>query len=437
MNARNKLALDRILARPIAFLLELIVWPLGKILYIDHDNSPEKVKVIAIAKIVGMGSILRATPLVRVLKRRYPSTKYIFITSLSNKPIIESLPFFNKHFYIRDSSPFKLLIDSFVLLSKLWKSKIDFYFDLEVYSAFSTILATLSLARNRYGFYNNTTRFRLGLHTHLVYFNEHQHISRIYLQLAQACGANDLDIDYRIEKMSVVDEKKTELNNWLEANNIKENSPYITINPNASDLLLERRWPMDYFASLINVLAKNWHNPIFLLGGPNEYQYNNSLYHKLSEEAKKIVSNTAGKISLQAVVVIISRTKLMITNDSGLYHIASSFDVPIISLWGPGDPRHYADIDNPNDTVFYCKKVYCSPCLYKTDVPPCRGNNVCMKSISPLEVYKKACQILEISCTANTSEMDEIFRKECYGDDPNTYEVTAQEKSNIPKEVNG
>jgi len=340
MNARRKLALDRVLAKPVAFLLELIVWPLGKIFSLDHSDSPERVKVIAIAKIVGMGSILRSTPLIRALKRRYPSARYIFITSLSNKSIIESLPFFDKHLYLNDSSPLKLLTGFLVLLLELWKSKVDLYFDLEVYSAFSTILATLSLARNRYGFYKDTTRFRLGLHTHLVYFNEHQHISRIYLQLARACGAIDIDNDYKMEKVNIEDDKKAELKEWLEANNIKEDSLGIAINPNASDLLLERRWPMDYFVSLINALAKDWRGPIFLLGGLNERRYNDCLYLKLSQEAKKIVFNTAGWLSLQAVMIIISRAKLMITNDSGLYHIASSFDAPVISLWGPGHPEH-------------------------------------------------------------------------------------------------
>ena len=74
------------------------------------------------------------------------------------------------------------------LLPRLWHYKIDLYFDLEVYSAFSTILATLSLARNRYGFYIANTNFRREPHTHLVYFNDYRQISSSLFSIARACG---------------------------------------------------------------------------------------------------------------------------------------------------------------------------------------------------------------------------------------------------------
>lgn len=416
MKSRDKIILDRILGKALAFSLNLIVWPVGKILSRDHDDSPSKVKVIAIAKLLGMGSILRSTPMVRALKKKYPSAKYIFITTFRNKPLLESIPLFDKCFYVRDSSFFSLFIDVVALIVKLWRSKIDLYFDLEVYSAFSTILATLSLARNRYGFYRESTRFRLGLSTHLIYFNDRQHISRIYLQLARACSIKNTDIDYKIEKVSIQEQSRSELRGWLELNKLQDNTPYIVINPNASDLLLERRWPIIYFTSLIDALAVNWHSPIFIVGSPQEYSYNDTLYNKLYPQAKKITFNSAGKISLKAVMALISQAKLMITNDSGLYHIAVSLNIPTISLWGPGNPRHYGDIDSDKNVIFYSQEIYCRPCLYRTDFPPCRGNNICMRLISPREVYKKVCEILRISSNADTYHMDYLYEKENHQD---------------------
>lgn len=417
MTIQQKIILDRLAAKPLACLLNLIARPLGILASIDHDDTPVKVRVIAIAKLLGIGSILKSIPLAKALKQKYPSAQYIFITAYKNKPLVESISIFDKCLYINDGSLIELLVSFLQLLFRLWKQKIDLYFDLEIYSAFSTILALLSLARNRYGFYRESTRFRLGLHTHLVYFNDHQHITKIYLQFARACGIKNAEMmNYSIEKLFISEKDKDELKNWLENKNIREETPYIVINPNASDLLLERRWPLIYFSALIEALVIGWHNPIFLVGSHEEYVYNNNLYNRLAQEARKYVFNSAGKISLMATVALIRSCQLIFTNDSGFYHIAGIFNIPTISLWGPGSPSHYSDINRMQDFVFYSKDIYCSPCIYRTEYPPCRGNNICMKSIPPKEVYKKACEILKIEPQADPASMERLYQAENPGE---------------------
>lgn len=412
MTLRQKVFLDRLVAKPLACLLNLVAGPLGKLISIDHDDAPEKVKVIAIAKLLGIGSILKSIPLAKALKQKYPSAQYIFITAYKNKPLVESVSIFDKCLFINDASLIKLLASFFTLLFRLWKQNIDLYFDLEVYSAFSTILALLSLARNRYGFYKESTRFRLGIHTHLAYFNDHQHITKIYLQFARACGIKNIDIDYSLEKLSIGDSDRESLKNWMEVTGIRQGEPYVVINPNASDLSLERRWPLAYFSALIDALVISWQNPIFLIGSPEEYAYNNKLYNRLTQESRKYVFNSAGKISLMAAVALVSRAKLIITNDSGLYHIAGIFNVSTISLWGPASPSHYSDLGRLQDFIFYSQDIYCSPCVHKTEYPPCRGDNICMKSIPPKEVYRKACEILKIEPKADTVPMERLCRTE-------------------------
>lgn len=410
MRLHHKIIIDRFIGKPLAFLLNGVVWPLGKIARINHDDSPEKVKTIAVAKLLGMGSILRATPMVRALKERYPSVKFIFITTLKNKPLVESLGLIDECLCLRDTTPVALLMDTLGLLFKLWRYRVDLYFDLEVYSALSTILATLSLSRNRYGFYRTSTAFRVGLNTHLVYFNDAQHISKIYLQLARACGIKN--IDYKVSKIRLNPQAKSDLKIWMHKHLPSSRSPYIVINPNASDLLLERRWPSSYFVSLINALAIHPTHSIFLVGSASEYAYVNTLTTQLSPQAHGLTFNTCREFSLETAMALMAGADLMVTNDSGLYHIAISFQIPVISLWGPVSPSHYADIHNENNFIFYSQEVYCSPCVHRTDFPPCKGNNVCMKSISPKDVYLRACSVLKISPKANLLALEETYAKE-------------------------
>jgi ADP-heptose:LPS heptosyltransferase len=411
MRLYHKIILDRWIGRPLAFLLNLMIWPLGKVARVDHDDSPEKVRTIAVAKLLGMGSILRATPMVRALRRKYPYARFIFVTTLKNKPLVENLGLFDECLCIRDTTFLAIFADTLGLLFKLWRHRLDLYFDLEVYSALSTILTTLSLSRNRYGFYRTSTAFRIGLNTHLVYFNDAQHVSKIYLQLARACGIKLTD--YKIGKIQLGPQARSELSRWMEKNLFKEDLPYIVINPNASDLLLERRWPVSYFVSLIDALAFHAPGKIFLVGNFAERRYVDTLIRRLSPKARGSTVNTCGEFSLEAAMVLIAGAVLMITNDSGLYHIATSFEIPVISLWGPVSPSHYADLDSKNNFIFYSKEVYCSPCVHRTDFPPCKGNNVCMKSIPPRDVYAEACRILKIPPSADPpSGMAEAYAKE-------------------------
>lgn len=411
MRAQDKIIFDRVIGRPVAFLLNLAVWPVGKIIARDHDDSPSKVKTIAIAKFLGMGSILRATPMIRALRQKYPAAQYIFITTLKNKPLADNIPLFDKVLFIRDTSLGTLFTDTLSLIFKLWRYRIDLYFDLEVYSAFSAVVTILSLARNRYGFYRISTRFRSAVNTHMLYFNNHQHISKVYLQFARACGIKDMD--YKIEKIRLPSRCLSEARLWMKAHGLNEHAPAIVVNPNASDLLLERRWPGVYFVALIDALVFNWKNPIYMVGSPEERPYVDSLWKSLSQEAKAISFNMTGKISLEAVMALIEKADLMITNDSGLYHIAQSFETPVISLWGPASPEHYADRPSEKNIIFYSKEIYCSPCVHITDFPSCRGNNVCMKYISPQEVYQKACDVLKIKPLADTSAMEALYEREC------------------------
>lgn len=407
---RNKIILDRVIGKPLACLLNCVAWPVGKILGRNHDDSPQTVKTIAIAKLLGLGSILRVIPMIKALKQKYPQAQYIFITTYRNKELTERLELFDSILYINDDHIGSLFFDVLKLIFKLWQYKIDLYFDLEIYSAFSTILALLSLARNRYGFYKDNTLFRIGLNTHLVFFNNSQHITKIYLQLAKSCGINDRE--YKIGHIKLREADKEESNKYCFSKFRVDSRRYIVINPNASDLLLERRWPAEYFVLLINAVAVSWKGVIYIVGNSDERLYVSELYNLLSAEAKKITFNTAGAISFGAVMALISGGDLMITNDSGLYHVAVSFGVPVISFWGPGDPNHYADIGQKNNVIFYHEGIYCSPCLYKTDFPPCRGNNICLKAIDPKKVYEKACYLLGTDTSADTKEMERVYNKE-------------------------
>jgi len=85
---------------------------------------------------------------------------------------------------------------------------------------------------------------------------------------------------------------------------------------------------------------------------------------------------------------------LLITNDGGPGHFASMTPVPTIVFYGPETPTLYGALDDKS--VNFYANMSCSPCVtaYNHRNSPCDGNNLCLKSIHPEAVLKKAYEIL-------------------------------------------
>jgi len=75
MTHRKRILADRLLAAPVAFFFNGIARILGKVMRRNHSVTSSNVRHIVVAKLIGMGSILQATPLLKALKRRYPDAK--------------------------------------------------------------------------------------------------------------------------------------------------------------------------------------------------------------------------------------------------------------------------------------------------------------------------------------------------------------------------
>jgi ADP-heptose:LPS heptosyltransferase len=186
---------------------------------------------------------------------------------------------------------------------------------------------------------------------------------------------------------------------------LKPGSSYILVNPNASDLLTERRWPESYVLEALTRLATKGHN-VVLLGSAAEASFVQSLHHRLPESVRGRVFNTAGQLSLGEALALIGGAACVLTNDTGPMHIAFALARPTVCLVGPADPMHYG-IDGPNIVTLYAP-VPCSPCIYEVDDPPCHGNNICMQRLMPELVVTQVSVLLanDAKNAANTTQQN-------------------------------
>ncbi len=384
MDIKTKLKIDKLVGIPIIFVLNITAKTLGFILKPEHSFTLPP-KNIVVCKFHGMGSIIQATLLLQTLRKNFSNTQITFVTSISNLNVLTQIPFINNIIIINDNSVLSLLISSIKLIIKLWCMKVNLYIDLEIYSYYSSIIATLSIARNRIGFYRKESNIRLGIYTHMIYFNNKATISSVYLQTARLVGCST--IINNLYKFKIDKRIKTSLNEKLNSF-IKFNpdSKIIVINSNASDLRIERRWPLDNFVKLIEQLIKTFPNYNYILvGAKNEQDYVNCIHTNISDEIRSRVFDTSGKLNLHELIALIEASSIFISNDTGPMHIAFALNKMTIALFGPCSPSQYGKNQN---TICIYKNLYCSPCVHEFLTPPCKGDNQCMKMITVNEVLK-------------------------------------------------
>jgi ADP-heptose:LPS heptosyltransferase len=346
----------------------------------DHSITSANVNRIVVAKLIGMGSILQATPLLKALKEHYPHCLITFVTMRANQDLIQRLSWVDEVLVLDDRNIFAMLVTTLRAVVELIRRRADLYFDLELYSGFASLLALCAVTRNRLGFYRHSVAFKNGIYTHLVYFNTRMPVRSLYLQLGRVADIPPDQPD-QIGPIRVDEQDRSGVNRVLsQTAGWQLAKPFIAINPNASDLLLERRWPDEFVIETVGRLVSLGHQ-VALTGVKNERPYVQSLVDRLPSGVQSLVANTAGRLTLGGLLALLDQAACVLTNDSGPMHMAIALGRPTVCLFGPANPEHYGQ-ELPNVEIFY-EPIFCSPCLYEADQPPCNGNNVCMQRIRP------------------------------------------------------
>lgn len=99
-----------------------------------------------------------------------------------------------------------------------------------------------------------------------------------------------------------------------------------------------KRWPANYYAEVIrHYLSKNWQ--VFILGSKNDLPVAKVIEDQVPSENKALLFNFTGQTSIEDAVDILSTCDLVLTNDSGLMHVAAAVNVKLLALYGPTSPK--------------------------------------------------------------------------------------------------
>jgi heptosyltransferase-2 len=143
-----------------------------------------------------------------------------------------------------------------------------------------------------------------------------------------------------------------------------------------------KRWPAQHFAELAGRLDA----PVVLLGSA----YDAALCDEIVRQAQGVragsCTSLAGHSGLQEALALVAGARAVVTNDSGLMHIAAALDTPQVALFGSSNPLHTPPLSDvarvlwlKNDTA-YSPALDCAPC-YARSCP--LGHTRCLQDLSP------------------------------------------------------
>ena len=109
---------------------------------------------------------------------------------------------------------------------------------------------------------------------------------------------------------------------------------FVVIAPGAADSA--KRWAPQGFARLADHLSAT--RKVIFVGDAKDAQIVNDIQGRM----KSSLLSLAGKINLRQLAFILKKCRWVITHDSGVMHLASYLNVPVVALWGPTDISKYA-----------------------------------------------------------------------------------------------
>lgn len=158
-----------------------------------------------------------------------------------------------------------------------------------------------------------------------------------YVALAYDKGriqrADDLPQPLLWPQLQVSDEEIAETTSVF---NLTDSRPIVGFCPGA-EFGPAKRWPHYHYATLAQQLIESGYQ-VALFGSAKDHEAGEQIRAALQEDARDFCLNLAGKTQLEQAVILIAACRAVVSNDSGLMHVAAALNKPLIALYGPSSP---------------------------------------------------------------------------------------------------
>ncbi len=314
-------------------------------------------KKLLIIRFSSIGDIILTTPVIRCLKQQLSDAEVHYLTKKQYVPLLEANPYIDKLYSISEK------IDE--IIPELKKENYDQLIDL--HKNFRSKGVILKLQKPSTSFNKINIEKWLIVNLKINRLPKIHIVDRCFQAVEKLDVKNDnLGLDYFIPSKDQVKIKSLPVFHqagfigWVIG--AKFNTKV-------------------YPEEKIIEACKRTDKPIVLLGGPEDAEKG----ERIKNEVGDTIYNSCGKLNINQSASLIKQAEKIITNDTGLMHIAAAFKKEIISLWGNTIPEFgmfpYMPGNENQSHIFEVKGLSCRPCS-KLGYKKCpKGHFKCMNEL--------------------------------------------------------
>jgi ADP-heptose:LPS heptosyltransferase len=299
---------------------------------------------VLVIRFSSIGDIVLTTPVVRCLKQQKPGVEIHYLTKRAFAPVLEANPYIDKVHLLDD--------DLQALIEELKGLSFDCVIDL--HKNLRTGRVKQALKVRSYTFPKLNVQKWLYVNLKMKVMPDKSIVER-YFEAVQSLGIHNdgQGLDYFIPEQDKTDHKDIPMSHW---------AGYVAYVIGGS--FNTKKLPVEQWQHLCRLSPV----PVILLGGPED-----------RDEAEEIAAidpikiyNSCGKFNINESADLVQHAKLVVSNDTGLMHVAAAFKKPIISLWGNTTPQMgmfpYYGYNNlkqnvvPNSLIIENNNLSCRPC---------------------------------------------------------------------------
>jgi len=150
-----------------------------------------------------------------------------------------------------------------------------------------------------------------------------------------------------------------------------------------------KRWPKEHFAELARQLVQTTGGTVLLLGSPKEAPICDEIAQAVQRGGSGLCQNLAGRATLSEALALVSAARSLVSNDSGMMHVAAAFGVRQVAVFGSSSPIHTPPLSPQAHVVWlkndpsYAPPLICAPCFAR-ECP--LGHTRCLRDVTPMRV---------------------------------------------------
>jgi heptosyltransferase-2 len=342
---------------------------------------------ILIIRMSSIGDILLTTPLIRILKNTFPDGRVDFIVKKQYQDLIRYHPSLSR-IYTYDARNENETLKK--LRAQIREERYDIIAD--IHKNFRSIyLSQCTGAGQIVRFRKHAWKRWLLVKTKLNLYKDIEPVHRRYIHSFKSHRLKD---DGQGLEITIPDEVTERVSRLWESRSDGRLNSLIGIAPGAS--YFTKRWTTEGFAAVINRIRERINAGVILFGDSHDQAVTREL---IASCGKDRLYDFAGELSLLETAAMMRKCQLVVTNDSGLMHLATALKKKVVAIFGSTTEELGFFPVSEHAVVIENRAVPCRPCSHVGRHTCPKKHFDCMSQISPDQVMRGINQLMTDTVT--------------------------------------